>query len=332
MPSSVSHQSQLGMASHNMVNHPVRHAAHPREMAGAHMGHVVAQEHGLSNHMPNTGAHVQTTNLAGDQWGTHSILDSDIRGQVPVTPPAQHFLDIRTNPHLQMAADQKMSAMEAAWTETMNKRKKVGRFNTDGPPDPNPLTRWPNENIPYGSEGFRPSYDKMSQTEFVLGFVVNIIEAPTHHHKDAMLEELREILETATNAGWIAAKSAFEKTMTRIAAGRLKWDDSTAMLHSRFRANQQVLMGQNRGQYHQQGERQTRGNFKNPSRRAKYQGIHKRYPCWNYNDGYCWVDTKDHTDPSTNTTYLHVCEICYKYDAQEKTHAAINCPFRQAQR
>ena len=271
--------------------------------------------------------------MAG-QWGTRSILDNNMGMPAPVMAPPQQLHDIRTNPHVQLAAAQKMSAMEAAWTEAMNRRKRVGRFNTEGPPDPNPLTRWPNENIPYGSDGSRPSYEKMSQTEFVLGFIINIIEAPAYHYKDAMLQELRETFETATTAGWSVAKSAFEKTMTKIAAGRLNWDDTTAMLHTRFQANQQVLMGQNRGQYQQRafpGERQYRGTSKNQQRRAKYQGP-RRYPCWNYNDGYCWVDTKDHTDPSTNTTYLHICEICHKHDGQEThRHPAVDCPFRQQQ-
>ena len=146
--------------------------------------------------------------------------------------------------------------MEAAWNEVSSKRKKTGHFNTEFPPEPNPLLRWPSENIPLGFEGLRPSYNKCTPTQFMLGFVANILDAPDDTHRMAMLEELWETLKTAETAGWTATKSSFERTMSKIEADRLRWSDATALVHNRFRANQKVLTGQNKYDSHQTGDRQ----------------------------------------------------------------------------
>ena len=202
---------------------------------------------------------------------------------------------IRQDPRVQLAATHRMQAVEAAWSEATMKRKKTGRFNVEYPPEPNPLLRWPSENVPLGSEGLRPSYDKCTPTQFTLGFVANIIEAPDETHRMAMLEELWETLETAETSNWTAAKSAFERTMTKIEAGRLKWTDTAALMHNRFRANQRVLQGQSKGTgQFQNGDKQEKQGRKAPQRRGRNTSHMRQYPCWNFNDGYCRLSNTDH--------------------------------------
>ena len=92
--------------------------------------------------------------------------------------------DLRTNPQLRATADEKLNVMEQTATLTPCRRVS-GRYNYKEAMEPNPLLRWPNKNIPL-FEGLRPSYDNLTQAQFVCGVLVTIQDLSLPMFKDAI--------------------------------------------------------------------------------------------------------------------------------------------------
>ena len=67
--------------------------------------------------------------------------------------------------------------------------------------EPNPLLRWPNENLPIEDNGAHPSYDQMSLAQFLQGFLSTVMDLNLPVYKRAMLKELKEIMAIVNTAG-----------------------------------------------------------------------------------------------------------------------------------
>ena len=129
---------------------------------------------------------------------------------------------------------------------TQIRGKVSGRLNAKGPMEANPLLRWPNENLPIIENGVRPSFDQLGVAQFVQGFTTTIMDLSLPIFKQAMLNELRELMNITSTAGWSAGKSVFAEIMTRIEQGRLQWDDAQALWQIRVDAKTDVYMGRSR--------------------------------------------------------------------------------------
>ena len=64
--------------------------------------------------------------------------------------------------------------------------------------------------------------------------------------RNAMLVELREIMDTTTTCGWDVGKALFAATMTKIEEGKLQWDDANALWQTRMNAKSDMSMVKNR--------------------------------------------------------------------------------------
>ena len=122
---------------------------------------------------------------------------------------------------------------------------KVGLLDvaTQGPQDPNPLTRWPNENFPIGEGAKRPGFDDLSLSQFVSGMLANVLELSLPMHRMAMLKEIKAVMDTATTSGWPVAKFIYGDVMSKIEAGKLQWVDEYALWQARVDARADVAMG-----------------------------------------------------------------------------------------
>ena len=98
------------------------------------------------------------------QWHAPSALDGNIvtQGQSNLSPSQQmHEIEYRNSPQINAVADSRMQAIA-----TQLKGKISGRLNVKGPMEPNPLLRWPNENLAITEDGVHLSFDQLSLAQF----------------------------------------------------------------------------------------------------------------------------------------------------------------------
>ena len=70
------------------------------------------------------------------------------------------------------------------------------------------------------------TYDQLSLTQFVQGFVKNIFEESDQNFRDRMLAYLGDIMEDATHFGWANAKASHAVMLCKMERGCLSWFDS----------------------------------------------------------------------------------------------------------
>ena len=210
----------------------------------------------------------------------------------------------------------------------------------------NPLLRWPNENIQL-YEGARPSFDDLTQAQFVGGVLATVQELSLPMFKDGMLNELKETMHLSCTAGWPIAKAAFGEVMSKVEQGRIGWNDPDGLWRARMDGKYDAYMGQNRGsrtggegyyqtpqyarpvregpppQYNNQDKQGTRRQHKN------HNGV-KEFTCRNFNAGFC-REQDDHWDPSLPHKYIHACTTCHgnpNIPLRLQRHRAKHCTGR----
>ena len=181
-------ESELHMLhtqSHVMDVHTPHTQPHAREVQVPHTQHVTC-----SGTPAHTTAHTATTE---HQWGAHSVLDHThtLPWHHTHVSPAQQMQDLHSNHHVRGLAVASIANMEQAALPATRKRVS-GRCNFKDPMEPNPLIRWPNENIPLADGGGRPSYDELSQAQFVSGVLATIQDITLPIFKNAIINELRQ--------------------------------------------------------------------------------------------------------------------------------------------
>ena len=106
---------------------------------------------------------------------------------------------------------------------------------------------WPHEQILGGSTKQRISYDQLSLTQFVQGFVKNVLEEENQNYKENMLQYLADLMEDATDFSWASAKASHAVLLCEMERGSLKWSDTTRIDRIR-RAHAQKLFQVKLGQ------------------------------------------------------------------------------------
>ena len=72
----------------------------------------------------------------------------------------------------------------------------------------------------------RPTYDDLTLTQWVSGFVCCIQEEKSDAAKECMLDYLGNLMEDASDFSWEAAKASDAIALTNMEADRLKWTDT----------------------------------------------------------------------------------------------------------
>ena len=105
---------------------------------------------------------------------------------------------------------------------------------------------WPHEQILGGSTKQRISYDQLGLTQFVQGFVKNVLEEENQNYKANMLQYLADLMEDATDFSWASAKASHAVLLCEMERGSMKWSDTTridrirrahAQKHTSFKSN-----------------------------------------------------------------------------------------------
>ena len=92
----------------------------------------------------------------------------------------------------------------------------------------NKRVAWPHEHIFFwgGASRQRLTYDQLTLSQFVQGFVKNIMDEKDRKCKEKMLCYLGDLMEDTTDFSWGSAKSAHAVLMCEMERGSVDWFDS----------------------------------------------------------------------------------------------------------
>ena len=86
---------------------------------------------------------------------------------------------------------------------------------------------WPHEHVLRGSSWQQLAYDQISLTQFIQGFVKNVLDEESNVNRECMLQYLGDLMEDATDFSWQNAKASHAVLLCEMERGRVTWGDMT---------------------------------------------------------------------------------------------------------
>ena len=218
--------------------------------------------------------------------------------------------NVRSDLRTQGTADARMRQMEAQVNAHITGMR-PGRHNLKGECEPNPIMRWPNENLPIGENGCCLAYDELCQ--FVSNMITTIMDVSSETMRNAMYYELKEVMDTCTSSGWIITRAIFADMMTKLEQGGCS---GLTMAHCGTSGWMPKLIlswdpgGRSRHHLNPPPPKQKSHNGNQRRGNNTYQGPWRELPCFNYNRTFC-KESKDHDDPKLPQRYIHVWVLSF---------------------
>ena len=217
--------------------------------------------------------------------------------------------ELRSSKRVQKKVDDRISQLERSTSSqgTGSKIKSKRGGNIDVFVEKK--VAWPQDVILGGANRQRVSYDQLSLTQFVQGFVRNVVEENDQCVKDKMLLYLSDLMEDATDFAWVNAKAAHAVVLCEMERGVLDWHDTDRLDRLR-RAHAQKHVTQIK-----------HGISKTDARRPWY--------CKQFQSGNCH-HIKDHE--FGGKVFRHICAFCitlgkqYNHPEKDCQNAKRNAP------
>ena len=215
--------------------------------------------------------------------------------------------DIKTSKAVQRKIDRSLTNLDTSFVPQGNENAHKLKSKRGGPVDVvvNKKVAWPHEHILGGLNRQRVTYDQLTLTQFIQGFVKNIIDESDRKCKDKMLHYLGDLMEDATDFSWSSAKSAHAVLLCEMERGSVDWFDTTRIDRIR-RAH---------AQRHNPPSKQ---NWQKSNDQTK-----KPWFCKAFQSGLCSY-SKDHEQ--NGKTHRHVCAHCLA-QGRILTHSEKDCLF-----
>ena len=271
-------------------------------------GQILLQLQQLGEKMDNMDRRVQRTEAALDQGNSQAssavISARNLSEKNLVQGPRSDKVTesvvpslgyLRENESLQSEVDKRLAELEK-----LNETATRGRLKSQrgGPGDfsVKRMVDWPQNFILTGSRKTRPTYDDLSITQWVSGFVRCIQEEKSDAAKECMLDYLGNLMEDASDFSWEAAKASHAIALTNMEADRLKWTDTEKLDRiRRAHAQRHVNVGQTSNSKALFAKKLKTSTPKN--------GIICRY----FQEGSCKFATHHRT---AGQYFRHACESC----------------------
>ena len=164
---------------------------------------------------------------------------------------------------------------------------------------------WPHESILGGVNRQRVMYDQLTLTQWVQGFLKNILEESCNERKDIMVSYLSDLMVDATDFSWQGAKAAHAVLLCELERGSLQWEYMDQMDQIRRAHAQKHVPG--------------RGSWLKPSDPGR-----KPWFCKSYQTGVC-THSRDHE--SNGKLQKHICAYCLM-GGRRLTHPEKDCNFK----
>lgn len=176
------------------------------------------------------------------------------------------------------------------------KKKKSGRCRTTEDFVVRQI-RWPHHGIYKGRERKPATFDTLSVTEFVHGYINNVLSEPSTDVSQCMLIHLRELMQDATDFPWANVRNYHGVVLGQMEQDQLSWEGKSAIQELRM-------------QY-----AKIPATTPESSRAIRY--------CHSYQQGTCH-QAADHISPRGESV-KHICAYCFKYRGREHMHAEKDC-------
>ena len=202
---------------------------------------------------------------------------------------------LRENESVQSEVDKRLAELEKL-NETATRGRLKSQRGGPGEFSVKRMVDWPQNFILTGSRKTRPTYDDLTFTQWVSGFVRCIQEEKSDVAKECMLDYLGNLMEDASDFSWEAAKASHAIALTNMEADRLKWTDTDKLDRiRRAHAQRHVNVGQTANSKGSYLKKQKTSSSKN--------GINCRF----FQEGSCKFATHHRT---AGQYFRHVCESC----------------------
>ena len=172
--------------------------------------------------------------------------------------------------------------------------------------------KWPEDYVDR-LDGSEPTYENLTQGEFVAGFA-SIIEEdlPVMLETDKVrrnLYYLRGLMIDSSEVDWPTARAAHKHVLHSIIFGRAKWDDIHGCISAKKEAVQRITRMNN-----------------SAAAVAKAQPVEKSaMPCPMFQSLNCELPFEHSSDCNT---YTHICAFCHR-SGKKHPHAEVNCQKKQ---
>ena len=163
---------------------------------------------------------------------------------------------------------------------------------------------WPHEHILGGPTRQRVTYDQLNITQFVQGFVRNVLEEPSEMNRERMLHYLSDLMEDAGDFSWANAKASHAVLLCEMERGSVSWSDTSRI--DRIR------------RAHAQKHNPPTKNWAKNSEFSR-----KPWYCKLYQQGLC-QHPKDHE--SNGKVHKHICSHCLN-SGRFMSHPEKDCAF-----
>ena len=133
---------------------------------------------------------------------------------------------LRNNESVQAEVDKRLAELAQLNESATKGRLKSGKFGRPGDVTVEKVVDWPQNFILTGSRKVRPTYDDLTMSQWVSGFVRCIQEEKSEAAKFSMLDYLGNLMEDASDFSWESAKASHAIVLTNMEADRLQWTET----------------------------------------------------------------------------------------------------------
>ena len=180
--------------------------------------HEAALEQGSSQASLHHSSSHKSSNSATVSHGSDTASNS-----AESVVPSMEYL--RSNESLQSEVEKRLADLK-----NLNEAATRGRVKSQrGGPGEITVKKsvdWPQNFILTGTHKTRPTYDDLSITQWVSGFVRCIQEEKSENNKASMLDYLGNIMEDASDFSWDSAKACHAILLTNMEADRISWNET----------------------------------------------------------------------------------------------------------
>ena len=137
---------------------------------------------------------------------------------------------LRSNESMQVEVNKRLAEL-AQINETATKGRLKSQRQGPGDITVKRIVGWPQNFILMGSRKTRPSYDDLTMTQWVSGFVRCMQEEKSEAAKASMTDYLGNLMEDASDFSWESAKAAHAIILTNMEADCLRWTETKKLDH-----------------------------------------------------------------------------------------------------
>ena len=149
--------------------------------------------------------------------------DSDSSSDESLVPSLSHLKSARD---IQRQVDNRLRELEECSFTPKGQGKQKFKSKRGGNVDilVHKKVAWPDDTILGGNSKQRVSYDQLSWSQWVQGFVRNILEEKSNKTRKNMLNYLSDLMEDATDFSWQGAKASHAVLLCDMERGDVSWD------------------------------------------------------------------------------------------------------------